>query len=144
MSQKKQRTKHLCFDYTLAVRVINGRLVVTVPGLDLPIPVVRSFNPPSIAEGGKALINAWTQVQDYLDSVSGSHPTPLSPKQGIPELPKEIGIKEAAKMTGLNEMMVRRLADSGAIKFRTTPGKHRRFMRTEIGRYIREIRDANR
>lgn len=48
---------------------------------------------------------------------------------------EQIGPSDVAKMLGVTAMTVRRLSDKGIIKFRITPGGHRRYLKRDIIEY---------
>ncbi len=136
----KMTQRYKDHDYPLVFRLINRHLVVTSPDFKFPIPIVIPFDPPHPDLCGKALYAAWLQVADYLrhlDDQKLPHPTP-KPNEIFPKLLDAISIKEACRILGMKQTMLRELSDQGEIPCTHTPKGHRRYSREKLEQYIQK------
>lgn len=133
-------------DFPLVVRVIDRHLVVTSPDFRFPIPIVVPYDPPTVEQGGKALIAAFLQISDYLKTLENSDESPPVPSKThslFPKLVDEISLAEACRILGMKPDMVRELADEGKIPSSRTPKGHRRFSREKLQAFIKNYLEEN-
>jgi excisionase family DNA binding protein len=137
MSGKNLGVEH----YPLVIQVIQGYLIVTAPDFDYR--VVEAWRPSDIGQTEMLILKVRRELQSRVQLALHRHTAPPSPstvKQlGLAEESDLLSTREVSRILRLSDETVRRLAKSGALPCRITPGGHRRFARSTVEQYLRSI-----
>lgn len=118
------KTKSISYVYPIELVLTRGHLGVRHDGIGVFLAAGALTEP-----GSKLASKLGTQVLKLLLAAQKSFPQGQKKKEiaGLPYMKP----KEAARLLGVSDMQIRRMCDSGELKYQLTPGGHRRILKKQ-------------
>jgi excisionase family DNA binding protein len=133
-------------EYMITLRILRGYLVAHAP--DFGITVTRRFDEiRKKEEVGELYFDLLERIIKDIDGRKRRKeriPEPIEHKALKDETdPKNYRVRDVARLLEVSEDTVRRLSDSGALPYSTTPGGHRRYRRSDVVEWLESKASAN-
>jgi excisionase family DNA binding protein len=124
--------------YPLVIQVIQNHLMIYSP--DFNYRVVETWRPEDIGQTEMLVLKVRKELSNriHLSLTRGSPPPACSPHSSLRLVEDQdwISTRDVARLLQVSDETVRRLADSGGIPCRLTPGGHRRFSRKAVSEHL--------
>jgi excisionase family DNA binding protein len=128
--------------YPLVIQVIESYLTIFAPDFDYR--VAEPYRPHDIGQTEMMIMKVRREIASKLNLISKDNtplPSPTKGKQVFAVMDGDtLSTREVARLMRVSEETVRRLAARGALKLHTTPGGHRRFLRSSVHEYVEKNR----
>ena len=120
--------------YPLIIQVLHGYLMVYSPDFDYR--VAEKYDPNLPGQSELMILKMRREILSLMKRKATRNeevPSPSSPMRLFEDLdPDTLSVSEAARLLRISAATIRRMAETGRIKSRKTPGGHRRFARKDV------------
>jgi hypothetical protein len=124
--------------YPLVIQVIENYLTIYVPDFDYR--VAEPYRAADVGQSEMMIMKVRREIASKISSMSmqgQSIQAPTKAKEVFRVLDSDtLSTKEVARLLRVSDETVRRLSERGEIKFQSTPGGHRRFLRSSVQNYL--------
>ena len=144
------KVSHTALEYPLVIKQVDEFLVFSVPDLGFTftenLPSGGRLNKDYVTKIALKLAETWIKVQSHLKNRALSRIETKDPSKlrgsislGDKEL---LSAPDFANEVGVHPNTIRRMADRGQIKFKKTPGGHRKFLRAHVEEIKRTLENT--
>jgi excisionase family DNA binding protein len=127
--------------YPIVVQVIENYLTIYAPDFDYR--VAEPYRPADVGQTEMMIMKVRREIASKLSLISHGNtplPSPTKGKQVFAVMEGDtLTTREVATLLRVSEETVRRLAARGSLNLHTTPGGHRRFLRSSVQAYLEMV-----